>query len=213
MTSRLLAYRPEMELSEALGTLPLQQEDALALAAQLLEVQAPAQFDAFLTRQLDGTAAGQQLRGTPLEGPLRQLLGKVVAPMLPLHGGPAQALRQRAARIFGMELEGLSPEDKEFELARHVVHLIDAVNTQLAQHGGSAGRVAPAARVEAALLQAARTLAPGLLRHVAQQQGQCQQQGQQQGSGRWRREGGHIVVLDCWPEGSVNWGINRGFNF
>jgi hypothetical protein len=52
MTSRLLAYRPEMELPEGPGTLPLQQEDELALAAQLLEVPAPARFDAFLGRQL-----------------------------------------------------------------------------------------------------------------------------------------------------------------
>ncbi|MEG1116530.1 MAG: hypothetical protein RSE46_15965, partial [Janthinobacterium sp.] len=124
MTSRLLAYRPEMELPDAPVTPPLQQEDALALAARLLELQGPAQFDAFLVRQLGATAAGRQVRGTPLEGPLRQLLGKVVAPLLPLHGGSSQALKRRAAGIFGMELEGLSPEDKEFELARQVVHLI-----------------------------------------------------------------------------------------
>lgn len=187
MTSRLLAYHPEMELFEPPGMLPLQQEDALALAAQLLEVQGPPRFDAFLARQLAGTVAGRQVRGTPLEGPLRQLLGKVVAPMLPLHGGSAQALKQRAAHIFGMELEGLSPEDKEFELARHVVHLIDAVNTELAQQGGAAART-PAARVETALLQVARTLAPGLLKHAAQTPGRD--------GGYWRREGGHIVVLD-----------------
>jgi hypothetical protein len=191
MTSRLLAYRPEMELPEAPGTLPLQQEDALALAAQLLELQSPAQFDAFLARQLGATAAGQQVRGTPLEAPLRQLLGKVVAPMLPLHGGSPQALKRRAAGIFGMELEGLSPEDKEFELARQVVHLVDAVNTALAQDGaaGATGARSPAARVETALLQVARTAAPGLLRQAAQTP--------RRNGGRWRREGGHIVVLDC----------------
>ena len=79
MTRRLLAYRPEMELPEAPAMLPLQQEDELALAARLLELQVPLQFDAFLARQLGATAAGRQVRGTPLEGPLRQLLGKVVA--------------------------------------------------------------------------------------------------------------------------------------
>ena len=195
MTSRLLAYRPEMELPERLGTLPLQHEDELALAAQLLEVRAPAQFDAFLQRQLAGTAAGQQLRGTPLEGPLRQLLDRALAPLLPLHGGPARAKRQHAARLFGMELEGLSPEDKEFELARHVVHLIDAVNTELAQQGGvdGASARAPAARVQTALLRVARALAPGLLRQAAR----TPESGQVANGGRWRREGGHIVVLDC----------------
>lgn len=193
MTSRLLAYRPEMELPEAVGTLPLQQEDELALAAQLLEVAAPAQFDAFLTRQLDATLAGQQVRGTPLEPPLRRLLRQVVAPMLPLHGAAAQARRQHVARVFGMELEGLSPEDKEFELARHVVHLLDAVNTELAQHGAAGGMAAraPKAQVEMALLRVARTLAPGLLRQAAQASAQIPN------GGRWRREDGHIVVLDC----------------
>jgi hypothetical protein len=188
MTSRLLAYRPEMELPDLPGLLPLQQEDELALAAQLLELQGPSQFDAFLARQLGATAAGQQVRGTPLEGPLRQLLGKVVAPLLPLHAGSPQALKRRAAGIFGMELEGLSPEDKEFELARQVVHLIDAVNTALAQDDGMRAR-APRARVETALLQVARSVAPGLLRQAAQTPGRE--------SGRWRRAGGHIVVLDC----------------
>lgn len=55
MTSRLLAYRPEMELPDAPAMPPLQQEDELALAARLLELQGPAQFDAFLTRQLGAT--------------------------------------------------------------------------------------------------------------------------------------------------------------
>ncbi|MDO8047794.1 hypothetical protein O3301_04890 [Janthinobacterium sp. SUN211] len=187
MTTRLLAYRPEMELPETPGVLPLQ-EDALALAAQLLELQGPAQFDAFLAHQLGATAAGQQVRGTPLEGPLRQLLGKVVAPLLPLHGGSPQALKRRAAAIFGMELEGLSPEDKEFELARQVVHLIDAVNTALVQDGVLGARD-PRTRVDTALLQVARRAAPGLLRLAAQTPGRD--------GGHWRREGGHIVVLDC----------------
>ncbi|QDG70315.1 hypothetical protein [Janthinobacterium tructae] len=194
MTSRLLAYRPEMELPDAPAMPPLQQEGELALAARLLELQAPAQFDAFLARQLGATVAGRQVRGTPLEGPLRQLLGKVMAPLLPLHGGSPQALRRRAAGIFGMELEGLSPEDKEFELARQVVHLIDAVNTKLAPDGGMDAR-APGARVETALLQVARSVAPGLLRQAAQTPGRD--------AGRWRREGGHIVVLDCWPDGQA----------
>ena len=194
MTSRLLAYRPEMELPEASAVPPLQQDDELALAARLLELQGPTQFDAFLARQLGATVAGRQVRGTPLQGPLRQLLGKVVAPLLPLHGGSPQALKRRAAGIFGMELEGLSAEDKEFELARQVVHLIDAVNTELAQDGGMDARP-PGARVETALLQVARSVAPGLLRQAAQTPGRD--------AGRWRREGGHIVVLDCWPDGQA----------
>ena len=189
MTSRLLAYRPEMEVPLPAAALPLQSEDELALATQLLEAPGPGHVDAFLVRLLAVTGDGRQLRGTPLERPLRQLLGQALAPLLPLHGATPQHLR-RVARIFGMELEGLSPEDKEFELARHVVHLIDTVNTELAQQAMAAD-ADPRARVATALRQAARALAPGLLKHAAQAPRAMP------GSGRWRREGGHIVVLDC----------------
>ena len=58
--------------------------------------------------------------------------------ILPLHraGGPlidalgsgGAKLCTRAARIFGLELEGLSPDDKEFELAQHFIRFAaDAV--------------------------------------------------------------------------------------
>ena len=166
MSSRLLAYRPEMEMPMPAAVLPLQHEDELALAAQLLEVRQPAQFDAFLAQLLGATRAGRQLRGTPLARPLRQLLSRVLAPLMPLHGA-AQEHKRRAARIFGMELEGLSPEDKEFELARRMVQLICTVNAELARQGGAAGG-APQEKVASALQQVARILAPGLLKHAAQ---------------------------------------------
>ena len=188
MSSRLLAYRPEMEMPMPAAVLPLQHEDELALAAQLLEVRQPAQFDAFLAQLLGTTRAGRQLRGTPLARPLRQLLNRVLTPLMPLHGA-AQEHKRRAARIFGMELEGLSPEDKEFELARRVVRLVCAVSAELARPGAAAGGEPPQ-KVASALLQAARTLAPGLLKHAAQVSAPP-------AGGRWRRMGGHVVVLDC----------------
>lgn len=186
MTSRLLAYRPEMEMALPAALLPLQQEDELALSARLLEVRAAQDADAFVAHLLAGTGAGRQLHATALARPLRQLLGQMLAPLLPLHGAAPERLR-RTARIFGMELEGLSPEDKEFELARRVVQLIRAVATELVRQGTAGG--APEPKVAAALLQAARTLAPGLLRHAAQ--------ASRPAAGRWHREGGHIVVSGC----------------
>lgn len=187
MTSRLLAYRPEMEMALPAAALPLQQEDELALATRLLEVRTASDVGAYLSHLLATTGAGRQLRGTPLARPMRQLLGQILAPLLPLHGAAPERLR-RMARIFGMELEGLSPEDKEFELARRTVQLICSVATELARHGGASG--APQPKVAAALLQAARTLAPGLLKHAAQAS-------RPPAAGRWRREGGHIVVSGC----------------
>ena len=166
MSSRLLAYRPEMEMPMPAGALPLQHEDELALAAQLLEVRRPGQFDAFLSQLMGTTRAGRQLRGTPLARPLRQRLALLLAPLLPLHGA-AQEHKRRVARIFGLELEGLSPEDKEFELARRMVQLICAVNTALARQRAPAGGT-PQRNVASTVLQEARTLAPGLLKHAAQ---------------------------------------------
>ena len=154
MSSRLLAYRPEMEMPMPAAVLPLQHEDELAMAARLLEVRRPAQFDAFLSHLLATTRAGRQLRGTPLALPLRQLLNRVLAPLMPLHGA-AQEHKRRAARLVGMELEGLSPEDKEFELARRIVQLVCAVNTALARQEVAAG-AAPQQKVASALLQVAQ---------------------------------------------------------
>ena len=97
----------------------IQQEDELALAAHLLELQGPAQFDAFLTRQLGATVAGRQVRGTPLEGPLRQLLGKVVAPLLPLHGGSPQALKRRGDAAHKYDGEREQDGDGDTECDEH----------------------------------------------------------------------------------------------
>lgn len=188
MTSRLLAYRPEMEMASPAAVLPLQHDDELALAAQLLELRSPQHFATFVSHWLASTGAGRRLRGTPLEAPLRQSLGQLLAPLLPLHGAAPERLR-RLARIFGVELEGLSPEDKEFELARRMVQLMRAVVTELARLPASAETAAPQ-KVAAALLPVARTLAPGLIRHAAQAS-------RPPSSGRWRREGGHIVVSGC----------------
>ncbi|MBJ7309181.1 hypothetical protein H7U20_03080, partial [Rugamonas sp. CCM 8940] len=89
-------------------------------------------------------------------------------------------LKSRAARVFGIELEGLSPEDKEFEVAQRFVRFAcDAARGAL----GGAGATSEAA-TQAALWRAARRHAPGLLRCAAP------------GQGHWRREGGRIVLLD-----------------
>ncbi|MGH8787461.1 MAG: hypothetical protein ACREYA_20560, partial [Cupriavidus necator] len=50
--------------------------------------------------------------------------GAALAPAAVLHDGTVQ----KAGRLFGLELEGLSPEDKEYEAARHFVRFAaDAV--------------------------------------------------------------------------------------
>jgi hypothetical protein len=64
----------------------------------------------------------------------------------------------RAGRLFGIELEGLSSEDKELEIARRFVRLGGESLRQLAARNG-----ADLPAVTTALARAARTHAPGLL--------------------------------------------------
>jgi len=88
--------------------------------------------------------------------------------------------------VFGMELEGLSPEDKEYEVARQFIRLAaDTIrNASAAAHTGAP----PAVTAAAAFTQAAGHYAPGLLKNPAQTA---------PASGRWRRQGSRIIVLHC----------------
>jgi hypothetical protein len=77
----------------------------------------------------------------------------------PLGGALGSKLASGAGQIFGLEVEGLSGEDQEFEVARRFVRLASSAAAQ-------AARVNPAnprAAVRAAIQQAARRHAPGLL--------------------------------------------------
>jgi hypothetical protein len=96
----------------------------------------------------------------------------------------------RAAAIFGLELEGLSPEDTEYTLARHFIRLARELIDRTLASGPTGPEVMADAenRVQAALVQAAREHAPGLLHRAAQQE---------PAGGRWQRSGKRIVVLNC----------------
>jgi hypothetical protein len=125
---------------------------------------------------------------------LVDLLARVAQPILlqirhggiggPVSGaGGVQRGIERAARLFGLELEGLSPEDKEFALARQFVRMVG-------QAGSNVGRLRGAAQDVAAraLRDATREYAPGLLKQL---------DGQASRHGRWIRQGNRIVILDC----------------
>ncbi|CDG82842.1 hypothetical protein [Janthinobacterium agaricidamnosum] len=200
MNRRLLDYMPVMEIPDQPGladageTARLDDESEMVLGAQLLEVRNPAQLDLFLSGLVADTGAGAAaLSGTPLGGALLQALRRAALAVLPIRGAPAEALKNRAATIFGLELEGLSPEDKEFELARHLVRFAGAVAGDVANNVAKSSRAGgdrPRRQVQAALLDAARSHAPGLLGL-----GQVRLRGRP-GAGRWQRQGSHIVVLD-----------------
>jgi hypothetical protein len=117
--------------------LPLQETQELELASRLLEVSDEQELEQFLgdVFRAVGRAAGRFARsdtGRALGGILKDAIGKA----LPIVGGavggalgPAVAgvargdLAQQAGSLLGLELEGLSQQDQEFETARQLVRL------------------------------------------------------------------------------------------
>jgi hypothetical protein len=134
------------------------------LAAELLDVTNEAELERFLGRVVAATVRGiggrlpvstgrslvATLRGTAERTlpTLDRLLGD---PMRPTGGGPSSAAT--AARVYGLELEGMSAEDRDYEIARQFV--------RFAQSAAARAATAPASAAEA-VAGAAREYAPGL---------------------------------------------------
>jgi hypothetical protein len=148
--------------------------EEMELAAELLDVSNEAELDQFLGNLLRkaSKAASKAISspmGRALGGMLKQVakqglgaaggaLGNLVLP------GVGGAMGSQAASnlgsMFGLELEGMSLEDQEFEVARRIVRLgggaVENLDPNLAAE-------APQAAAQAAVLTAAQQHAPGLV--------------------------------------------------
>jgi hypothetical protein len=208
MNRTLIDYTPEAETfeaeafrdesafeSESAGSV-FNETDEIELAAEFLEVQSERELDRFLGDLISraGKAVGSIVR-SPIGQALGGVLKNAAKQALPIagraigsYGGSstgAQAGARAAAaagRLFGLELEGLSPEDKEFEIAKSFVRFAgEAVRTAV-----TAQRPAPPVVVaKSAVAQAAARHAPGLLRSAPPAL-----------TGRWVRRGRNIVVVN-----------------
>lgn len=183
--------------------------DEIALAAELLEVTNDQELDQFIgsliKRGLKKTRFGRKLlksRFARALGTIHKGVKGITKRLLPVagkvaggfFGGPAGAaiggkLGSVASQLFELELEGLGPEDQEFEVARRIVRL-----------GGEAVKQAtivpkrgsPEAVGQAALMAAARKHAPGLVKgrrpgRKAAARGKRQR-------GMWERRGNRIII-------------------
>lgn len=172
----------------------------LELAAELLEVSGEEELEAFLGNLIGsvGRVAGQFVRsdtGRALGGILRNVarqalpvIGQAAGRWIdPAMGGALGAdIAARAGRLFGLELEGLSPEDKEFEITRQFVRFAAAATRRAAAAPPS---VPATAAATAAATEAARRYAPGLLTRLPGRSGLAWPRG-----GRWVRRGRTIVL-------------------
>jgi len=171
----------EMEAHEAES--PLHEAQEMELASELLEVGNEAELEYFFGKLASMAARGiknfaRSSTGKALGGMVKGFAKKA----LPIagralgtyFGGPAGGniggqLGNFASGLFEMELEGLSHEDREFEVARRVVRLGAAAVNRAAR---TPVRSAPPQLVaRKAFKAAARTHAPGLVRGVVSRGG------------------------------------------
>ena len=199
--------------------------DEMELAASLLEVGSDQEMEQFLGA-LFSKAAGAI--GSFVRGPVGQAIGGVLKNVartaLPVAGAAlgnliapgaggaiGSKLASAAGQALGLELEGMSPQDQEFEVARRIVRLTGEAARQAAQIPPT---VPPVRAARSALVSAAQQVAPALAGVIAQAAagGAAQGNGRPAAAGlaggmagagrsaggqtgRWVRRGNRILLL------------------
>jgi hypothetical protein len=192
---------PYAETGEVFG-----ETEQLELATEFLEVTGEAELDRFLGGLIEraGRTIGKfvkspegQAIGGILKGAAKQILPGIGSAVGGYFGGTTGAnlgsdVASAAGRAFGLELEGLSGEDRDFEVARRFVNFAGEAVKNLAL--GPSG-LEPRAAANAAVVAAAQTHAPGLLApRQAGMEPQTDSPLPVAHSGRWMRRGNKIVL-------------------
>lgn len=178
MDNRLLDYSPETEMFEAHHSQWMSQERSgvlsetaeIGLALQFLTIRSQRALDHFLMKLMrcvlrnSGRTFDPLMRDPLLRDAMHAALDHTAKIIFHTARRAPSAcatcrLASVAGRLFALELEGLSDEDREFEAARRCVRLLsDAV----ARAPKTAGAIAAPA-VRNAVLAAAKHYAPGML--------------------------------------------------
>ena len=177
--------------------------EEMELASQLLEIQDEYEMEEFLGKLIKKAAGavgkfmssptGKALGGI-LKGAAKKLL-PVAGTALGALGGPLGAavggnLAGMAGKALGLELEGLSEEDQEFEVARQFVRFAGEAAKNAATAPPS---TPPAVAAKGATVAAAKKHAPGLLRPSDSSAPNGRRAGGR--TGRWIRRGTKIVLF------------------
>jgi len=177
------------------------------LASEFLEITNEAGLDRFLGTLIRraGQAVGRFVRspegraiGGILKGAAKHVLPAIGSNVGQYFGGEkgvrfGEQIASTASQAFGLELEGLSAEDREFEVARRYVNFAGEAVKNLALTPPSSD---PRAAANAAVVSAARTHAPGLLRpdSLMGREPGAPSPFPRSPSGRWVRRGRKIVL-------------------
>ena len=195
----LTEYNPQMEGYEfgeqEQGGRVFSEQEEIELAAELLEVSNEQELEQFLGSLI--SSAGKALGGI-VKGPIGKTLGGALKGLaktaLPIAGGAlgtffggpvgtaiGSKLGSFAGSALGLETEGLSAEDREFEVARQFVRMAgDAVKTAL--------EAPPNADPHAVAHAAVAGVTQGAPGHAGADAPRSR-------SGRWIRRGGKIVLF------------------
>lgn len=156
-------YEEEFDAHEFAG-----EEREIELAAELLGIADEQELDQFLGKLLRGargvlnTAGGQKLKDLLLKTAKKAvpLAGQAIGGYFGGQRGAAfgRQIATAGGQMFGLETEGMSPEDRELHVARRFVRLAGDAAQKLSN--ASSGN--PAQAAQSALLAAARRHAPGL---------------------------------------------------
>ena len=171
-------FEAEDEYEQPRGDSPFSEGEEMQLAAELMDVRNDQELEHFLGSLISKVGSGiKNFANSSVGKALGGVLKKAAKAALPIAGsalgtfigGPAGGmlggkLASAAGNMFGLELEGLSGEDKEFETARRFVRFAG----HAAQHAARSPRGANPRRVaRSAIIRAAQQHAPGLLQRSA----------------------------------------------
>lgn len=192
---------------EIYGESPFSEAEEMELAAELLSVSNEEELDQFLGKLFKraGRAIGKFVKspiGSQLSGIIKgaaksalpMLAGGIGNILLPGVGGAIGGqVGSKAGAMLGLELEGLSQEDQEFEVARQIVRFGGASVSNAAE---IAPTTPPQQAAQTAAVTAAQQYAPGLLnRNANAAGGQAKGRCNHKRSGRWVRTGNNIVII------------------
>jgi len=186
----------------------LSDSEEMELAAEFLEVASEDELEQFLGDLIGGigTTLGK-IVNSPIGNAVGGVLKDVAKTALPIAGGAlgtfvggpiggmiGSNLASVAGNVLGLELEGLSTEDREFEATRQFIRFAgQTVANALEAAPHLDFRDDPEAVAHAAAVEAARVHAPGLMDTAGRGHESRHHSGHHEG--RWVRHGHRIILL------------------
>ncbi|MEZ5040231.1 MAG: hypothetical protein R2828_10070 [Saprospiraceae bacterium] len=198
------------EYDYEMGGAPFSEEEEAEMALELLAVTSDEELDELFgkiwskakkgLRKVSGSAFSLAKKGLKKAAKVGlPIAGKMVGSYF---GGPlgrklGGKLGSYASSFFEMELEGLSAEDQEFEIAKRFVRFGGNAMRNAARNSG---RMPANKAVSLGFAKAARKYAPGLLRRrrpigVPPKKYRTISTSNGSASGRWIRKGGKIILF------------------